>query len=228
MRLNLYFLSLKRSFKALSFITLTILVFAAGTAKAQYYSYGSGGSSTYGVGLMGSYDVPVGNLAYTFKPAIGYGVSVFSYHGDFTSSVTIGYHAYKPKLDTFYYQVNQTNYGTIHYDNFTAISLYLGAAYNLQIMDGLKGYVGLNFGVYYTKMAFHSSDLFVDDTENLNEQDLYLAPKIGLTYSLNDNVAIGIEGKYNSFAPTGKKQDNPLVGTIYSSYAGSFILTYNF
>ncbi|WP_157750654.1 hypothetical protein [Mucilaginibacter gotjawali] len=221
-------MSLKQLFNTILFIPLTILVFATSTANAQYYRYGGGGSGTYGIGLVGSYDVPVGNLGYTFKPAIGYGVSVFSYHGNFTSSITIGYHAYKPKLDTFYYQVDQTNYGTVHYDNYTAISIYLGVAYNFEISDGVKVYAGLNLGAYYTHMAFHSSDLYVDDTENLGEKDAYLAPKIGFTYSLNDNVAIGIEGKYNLFAPTGRAADNPLVGTVYSSYAGSFILTYNF
>jgi hypothetical protein len=226
MHINPFLLKFRSSFKTFAFINLTILVFATGSAKAQYNYVGGGGR--YGVGLMAGYDVPVGNLSYTFKPAISYGLSAFSYHGDFTASLTIGYHAYQPKLDTFYYQVDATDYGTVHYDNFTVVSLYLGGAYNLQITDGLKGYAGLNFGIYYTRMAFHSSDLYVNDTENLNEQDLYLAPKLGLTYALNDNISLGVEAKYNSFAPTGQKQDNPLVGTIYSSYTGTFILTYNF
>jgi outer membrane protein W len=201
------------------------------SAKAQYR-----GSSDpeWGLALGSDYDAPVGNLAYSFKPAINYNFSVIRYSDNFSMNFTAGYHQYKPKQDTFYYALESTQvglgpqYGTIAYGNFTVYSFYLGLNYHLTITDQFKAYCGVNLGAYMTHFIYHSSDLLEDDNEDLHEEDLYLAPKLGFTYMLNDNIGLGLEGKYNLFAPTGDKQYNDRVGTLYNSYSAGIRLTYNF
>lgn len=206
-------------------VIIVLILFSCLSAKAQYYNHSD---SEYGVSIGADYDAPVGNLSYTFKPAINYNLSVLRHYDDFTMNLTLGYHAYKAKQDTFYYQVTATDYGTVTYKPFTVYSIYVGLSYDLPVNDQLKVYGGINLGAYYVHFAFHSFDLFVDDNENLNEEELYLAPKIGFTYMVNDNVGIGLEGKYNLFAPTGDSQYNSRVGTLYNSYAAGIRLTYNF
>jgi hypothetical protein len=218
-----YFFTCKR-FKVLSIAVTTLLIFFCFSVKAQRQS----NDNAYSIALSTGYDVPVGDLTYTFKPAVTYGISFMKTRNDFTVSVNFGHQVYKPKLDTFYYRVDASNYGTIHYDNFTITSLYLGATYNLENSDNLKAYGGFNFGIYYTHMIYHSSDEYLVDDSDLNEEDLYLAPKLGLTYLITDNIGLGIECKYNLFTPSGQKADNPAVGTLYNSYAGNVVLTYNF
>jgi hypothetical protein len=108
------------------------------------------------------------------------------------------------------------------------MSLYLGGAYNLKLADNISAYVGLNFGAYYTHLQYQSADFILASNVDEHLEDLYVAPKLGINYLIDDHFSIGIEGKYNTFAPTGEKQDNPLVGTFYNSYSGTFFLTYNF
>jgi hypothetical protein len=226
MLFNFYSFWHKQPFKTLSVACLIIFVFSCFSAKAQYSFWGN--DQTYGVALSSGYDVPIGNLGYTFKPALTYGLKVLKYYDNVTVNLSFGYHVYKPKQDTFYYAVDGSNYGTVTYQNFTVYSFYLGGAYTLEITEGLKAYAGMDLGVYYTHMIYHSMDEFVDNSADLNEEDAYLAPKLGLTYLINENIAIGVEGKYNLFAPTGQKQYNSAVGTINASYSGGLVLTYNF
>jgi hypothetical protein len=223
MKFNFFLLKGRGSFACL--VIPILLALTCSSAVAQNRS----GDDGFGVALSTGYDVPVGNLGYTFKPATTYGFTVMQYKNGFTGSITVGYHFYQPKQDTFYYAVNTTNYGTISYKNFTMISAYLGGAYNVKLTDDIIGYVGLDFGVYYSHMYYTSADEYqAGGGLDAHEEDLYVAPKVGINYLIGDNMAIGIEGKYNSFAPSGQKEDNPLVGTIYSSYAATFIITYNF
>lgn len=223
MFINVRALFCKKWFRILSLTGLIAILFSS--VKAQNSSTKD---HSYGVALNAGYDVPVGNLGYTFKPAPTFGFTFLSYHDDLVLSATIGYHSYKPKQDTFYYAVDESNYGTIKYQNFTALSLYFGVAYNFELAEGIKAYGGINFGAYFTHSVYHSVDEFINDNSDLHDENIYLAPKIGLNYTVGDNVTIGIEGKYNTFIVAGKKSDNARVGTINSSYAGNLILTYNF
>jgi len=203
---------------------LCLLLFSASNVTAQNRT----GEDGYGLSIGTGYDVPVGNLSYTFKPATTYDFSLYEYRNGFTGSISFGYHVYKPKQDTFYYAVDATNYGTTVYQNFTMYSFYLGGAYNLKLTDDLWAYAGINFGVYFTHFMYTSADEYEVPTDNLNLQDFYFAPKIGFNYLIGDHFAVGVEGKYNSFMPTGQSDEDPLVGTVYSSYAVTFIATYNF
>jgi hypothetical protein len=148
--------------------------------------------------------------------------------GDFTMNLSLGYHNYKPKQDTFYYQATATEYGKVSYQNFPVYSFYLGLTYNFPVSDQLKIYGGFNLGAYYTHFVFRATDFAVDDNEDLHEEDVYLAPRIGVAYMINNNIGIGLEGKYNLFAPTGDKRYNDRVGTLYNSYSVGVRLIYNF
>lgn len=213
--------------KTLRGACLLMFIFISFSAKAQYHHYGSD-DNTFGAALTAGYDVPVGNLSYTYKPAITYGARFLWNQGAVTANVSFGYHVYKPKLDTFYYAVDESNYGKVSYSNFTIYSFYIGGAYNLEVTEGFKVYGGLDLGAYESHVIVHSSDLYIDSHSDTHQEDVYLAPKLGFTYLVTDNIGVGIEGKYNFFAPTGKAKDNPAVGTLYNSYSGNLVLTYNF
>jgi hypothetical protein len=226
MLFHFYSFAPNRLFKRLPVICLIVLSFTCFQAKAQN-SYGDN-SQTYGVALIAGYDVPTGNLAYTFKPALTYGLKVLKYYDNITGSLSFGYHVYKPKQDVFYYSVNESNYGTVKYKNFSVSSIYLGLAYNYEINNGFKVYGGFDLGAYFTHLVYHSMDEFSDNNVDLNENEVYLAPKVGLTYPVSDNITLGVEGKYNLFSPAGQSRYNSEVGTLHTSYAGGLVLTYNF
>jgi len=216
--------------KGILLICFIIPVFFTSTAKAQG-SY----DSRYGISVGTDYDAPVGNFSYTFKPAMNYNLSFLMTSGSLTGSVNFGYHNYKAKQDTFYYQVIYTedgrdhlDYGSVHYENFPVYSIYLGLVYNLELSEQLKVYAGANLGAYYTHFVFQARDVQGGSNTDLHERDLYIAPRLGFTYSLANNIGIGIEGKYNLFAPTGDSRYSDRVGTLYNSYSAGVRLTYYF
>jgi len=216
--------------KWLFLICFIIPIFFTSTAKAQG-SY----DSKYGISIGTDYDVPVGNFSYTFKPTMNYNLSFLMTSGSLTGSVNFGYHNYKAKQDTFYYQVIYTedgrdhlDYGSVHYENFPVYSIYLGLVYNLELSEQLKIYAGANLGAYYTHFVFQAKDVQGGSNTDLHERDLYIAPRLGLTYSLANNIGIGMEGKYNFFAPTGDSRYSDRVGTLYNSYSVGVRLIYNF
>lgn len=211
-------------------ICFIVPVFFTSTAKAQG-SY----DSRYGISVGTDYDVPVGNFSYTFKPTINYNLSFLMTSGSVTGSVNFGYHNYKAKQDTFYYQViyteggkDHTDYGSVHYENFPVYSIYLGLVYNLELSEQLKVYAGANLGAYYTHFVFQAKDVLGGSNTDLHERDLYIAPRLGFTYSVSKNIGIGIEGKYNFFAPTGDSRYSDRVGTLYNSCSAGVRLTYYF
>jgi hypothetical protein len=207
-----------------------IPIFFTTTAKAQG-SYDTSHAIAIGI----DYDAPVGDFSYTFKPTTNYNLSFLLNSGDLTGSVNFGYHNYKARQDTFYYLVtytddgkDHTEYGHVHYENFPVYSFYLGLVYNLELAEQLKVYGGFNLGVYYTHFVFQASDVLGGSNTDLHEQDLYIAPRLGCTWLLTKSIGVGIEGKYNFFAPTGDSRYTDRVGTLYNSYSTGVRLIYNF
>jgi len=224
----------KFSLKALLAVFFVFLVFSGFRADAQLHkdpwaNYGGGSSdSGYGISLSAEYDAPAADLATTFKPAPALNLGVVRSFGDFTFNATLGYHVYSPKQAVFYYDDGAGGQGTIVYQNYPVYAFYVGAVYNLQLSDAVKLYAGLNWGLYYTHYAYDAEDQFSSNSIDLNEEELYVAPKIGLTYLLGGQISLGIEAKYNFFTPEGNSDTSPDVGTVYKSYAAGVVLTYRF
>ncbi len=209
---------------------LFFLIFTCFKVRAQQNSDINIDHFDHGVGITLStdYDVPIGNLAYSFKPAIAYGVHLTTFNDNFNINYSVGYEVFKPKLDTFYYSVGAADYGTISYQNFSIFSAYLGPVYNFRAANQFWIFAGLNLGAYYTRYAYQSSDKYVFDNTDLHEKDLYIAPKAGFTFVLSNTLLISLQSKYNFFAPLGKTKYNSRVGTLYNSLASGITLTYKF
>jgi len=215
-----------QSIKKLVPAVFVIFICSCLSAKAQYFNGDS--DSKYGISIGTDYDTPLGNLAYTFKPAINYNLNLLKHSGDFTANISFGYHSYKPKMDTFYYAETNVDYGTAVYQNLTVISAYLGGTYDYPVTDQFKINAGINLGLYATHNVFHTSDFTTDDNEDISSKDVYLAARLGFTCMVTDNAGIGLEAKYNFFAPTGDADFNPLVGKTYFSWSAGVRLMYNF
>jgi hypothetical protein len=240
----------KKSFKAITLTTLIILLYTS--VNAQMYSAtdapkrsnggltygaddgGNGGfGGTWAISLSGGYDVPTGNLGTTYKAAPTFSFSVLRNYGNFTFNATIGYVSYKPKVDTFYFYGNDPTQGYSQYGNFSALQIYVGGAYNIQIADNAKLYLGLNLGTYYNFTSVTTNDGVGDiTTTNIDEAQSYVAPKIGVDFMLNNNISLGLEAKYNimlsSDSGSGDAFDSGYTTTVNQSFSGNVNLTYHF
>jgi len=211
-------------------VTLSLVIFSIGNANAQHrrdpwahYGGGGGGGTVtyegYAIAVSTDYDVPLGDLGTIYKGAPAFNLNLLTYRGDFTFNAGLGYHSYQPKSDSLIYDDGSGGYGSVSYKPFSVVSIYAGAAYNLQVDEGLRFYLGANIGAYYTHFSFESSDQFGGASADISEQEVYLAPKFGFHWMLNSNVGVGLEAKYNLFSPSGNSQDNARVGIVYKSYA---------
>jgi len=226
----------KYAIKGLLPVLFILLLLSSLNAGAQHRRdpwnhFGGGGNgggspdSGYGITFSTSYDAPTGDLANSFKAAPAFNLDVVNYRGKFTFNVGIGYHAYQPKADTLFYDDGAGGVGTIAYKQFPVYAFYAGAAYNIDITDGFRLYVGANFGYYFTHYAYDLADQFSSSSVDLSEEDAYIAPKIGFNAMISSNIGLGVEGKYNFFSPSGNSADDPLVGTLLKSYSIGFVLT---
>ncbi|MDR6944669.1 hypothetical protein [Mucilaginibacter pocheonensis] len=195
---------------------------------ALTYGGGGGGSnfdSGYGVMLGMAYDAPLGNLKGVYKPAVDFNLGVARFMDKFTVSFTLGYHAYKPKNDTTNTdEVENTN---VVYSNYKVYSAYAGIIYNLNLSESARLYGGANLGLYYTHYAYTfvaNNDSFIAD---LQQQNFYMAPRLGIIFALTNTIGLSFESKYNFFSPIGKSETESS-GTFYTSVAGQAALTYKF
>ncbi len=207
-------------------LILALLIINTFTATAQDF-YGES-SQTYGVGLSADYDMPARNLKFTYKAAPAYGVNFYMFNGNWTTTIGGGMRTYKPKQDIFYYAFGDNDYGTITYSNFRSYMAYLGGAYNFEVSEGLRLFAGANMGAYQSKFLSHSVDARRDDTQDINEQELYGAIKGGINLGYGEHIQVNIQGAYNIFATTGKTEYYSRTGTVYNSISTGLGIIYKF
>lgn len=213
---------------------LVVLIACGFGASAQrsraMYSYGGsgGGTTNYGIIIGGDYDKPLSDLGEFYKPAPAFDIGVLKYVGDFTFSLNLGYHQYQPIQATSFYADSISSVSS-SISNYSTISYYFGAIYNIALSDNVKFFFGANFGIYYNHYSSSdSADGEVTDSSDTHDEDLYIAPRGGLSFKLSDALDLNLQAKYNLFSPTGNTYDNPDVGHFYKSFATGISFSYRF
>jgi hypothetical protein len=192
-------------------------------------SFGGGGD--WSVALNIGYDVPHGDIKYTYKAAPTVGLSLQKKVRSFTISGTVDYRSYTPKIDTTLYSYDGTDLYTAKYSNYTGLGLYLNAVYDLQISDQFKIYGGLLGGVMLTRYKLTLTD---DNGEtgsvSSSESITYLGPKLGFHCLVSDRIGVGLEGRY-TLGVVGANYNTREGGSTtkgHGTYAGNLFLTYSF
>lgn len=222
-------------------LTVTFICLV-GTVMAQRRSsrgltYGGGGNgaanfdSGYAFSIGAAYDAPLGDFGQSYKPAINYNIGLQRYFDDFTVGLTLGYHSYKPK-DLIFDDTSDDEGGVLDdgtggftFKNFSVYSAYLSGAYNINLADDFRVYLGANLGTYYTHTAFVIADETGETTYTTNQQQLYAAPKLGVTFPVSSSLGISIETKYNVFF-AGSSADGSGFGSSVKSFSGGVSLNF--
>ncbi|RCH54181.1 hypothetical protein DJ568_12820 [Mucilaginibacter hurinus] len=187
---------------------------------------GTGGNNLgWGVALNIGYDIPAHNLKETFKATPTYGVSILKTFKAFTFNLSAGYHAYNAKKETVAYFPEDPASPVYLQKPLKVYAFYAGGAYNINLSE-MTFYAGANIGAYFTRSVYQQIDGVVRTTVTTTEQNVYFAPKLGLTYPVTEKVGLGVEGKYNFFIPRGQPDQGGLIS--YSSYAANIVLSYSF
>lgn len=234
--LDNYWIIRKPWFKTFVTVFTVFLIFSCTTANAQrrhdpWNNYGGGGNgngSDYAIVLGIDYDAPAAPLNNTYSPAPSFTLGVIRNLGDFTLNATLGYRAYSPKEAAFTFDDGDGETGSSIYSKFQVFAFYTGVVYNVQLGNSSKFYAGFNIGAYYTSYSYNEQDPNGTNSFNAIEEQAYIAPKIGLTFSMTQQLALGIEAKYNIFSPVGDSFTNPDAGTVFKSYSLGVTLAYGF
>lgn len=219
--------------KLLPLVILVCFMLTGFTAGAQHRhdawatfggGGGGGGDSGYGISLGAGYDVPGSDLSQTYKAAPVFDLNVVRYVGHFTFNAGLGYHAYQPKQASFVSDDGTGDTVTTSFGNYTIVSVYAGAAYNVMLGESSKLYFGLNMGTYFTHYTVTTSGSFLDFGGDISYENLYLAPRVGLELPLSGSLSVSFEGKYNLFTPAGSTANDPNVGHVYKSFSAGAAL----
>lgn len=227
-------LSLQKRITRILVLTCFIL-FTALSVSAQYHhrqsealTYGGGSNGDpdpngWGLSLSGGYESLTGDAGSGFKGAPVFSLSLTRNWNNFTFNGTVGYASHKPKVDTSFIFVDNTEVGYVKLSNFNTLQFYVGAAYNIPIADAANFYIGANVGGYDNSLTYVAESEFSPTitTGKFSGTQLFFAPKLGINFIISSHVTFSIEGKYNvvssSSAKTAAQTDS-----AYTYSVGSF------
>jgi hypothetical protein len=198
-------------------------------------------SAQKGVSLSVDYEIPLGELAFVYKPTTSYTFSFLSADDDKIWNFSIGYYSFIAKQDTFYYLVGENNYGIATQSNYSIIPLYVGLASKIRLSDKIDFLPGIDLGYYYVWYKYTSRDPMIEDSYstviNVSGSNIegkgVLSPKVGLSYKFTEALELKFQSKYNIFFSLGSQDSesiyyNPNVGTYNISWSNGLSLIYNF
>lgn len=180
-------------------------------------------------------EFPMGKMYWVYKPNASYGLN-FSWirehnRTNLARGFSVSYFTLSPKSDTFYYLLNDTEYGTVKYSRFLSIQLAISYEWQRALGEKTELTYGLNIGYNFVNYKVEDKNPYIESSSSNTEGMGAICPKIGMNYLITQNVGISLQPKFNFLVSLGKTDPrsasyNPNVGTvlIYSSCSlGAFI-----
>jgi hypothetical protein len=172
------------------------------------------GWSQIDVSLQTNYEVPFDELKWVYKPGVNYLLSVSKtdkYKKKRTAwGGTLGYSSFKPKEDIFYYLVNENEIGTIAYEEYQTLQIFLHGRRDFILNKNLEFFIGADIGYIHAMFSYYSADAYiVEDATNI-EGRLAIAPNLGLNFVLTDRLGVFIQSRYIASVAETDIQNNVL------------------
>jgi hypothetical protein len=221
-----------RKLKALYRFAIFLLIAVLATAKTQAQDFFPE-QTDYAIRIGSDVELPGKNMG-DYRGTVGYNIGFMRLLDHITLGVNLSYREFSPKALITSSQIDPGNEATLTYSNYTAFLIYISGAYNVPITERLTGYGGINVGMGYNTSSIH----YTDDTNNTYLggacKQAYLAPKLGISFAVNNNVEIDAHAGYNLFMQSGNLTNNPPSGytgvaaTSYSAIATGVGLVFKF
>lgn len=231
MHLNTYPSLQKRIIRALAlscFILLTALAASAQHRQRDALTYGGGSNGDpdpngWGLSFSGGYESLKGDAGNSFKGAPVFSLSLTRNWNNFTFNGTVGYASHKPKVDTSFIFIDNTEVGYVKFSNFNTLQFYVGAAYNIPVADAAGIYIGANVGGYDNSLSYTSASELSPTitTSKFSGTQLFFAPKFGIDFVISSHVTVSVEGKYNVISNSSTKT-SAQADSSYTYSIGSF------
>ncbi len=233
MHLDNYLLIQKRITKLLAvacFMLLTTFAANAQHRQSDALTYGGGGDggpdpTAWGISVSGGYETLTGPPNSSYKGAPVFSLSLTKNWNNFTFNGTVGYASHKPKADTSFIYIDDTEVGYVKFGNFNTLQFYVGAAYNIPVADEANFYIGANLGGYDNSLSYTSATILSPDVTSgkFSGTQVFFAPKAGISFLISSHVTFSIEGRYNVVSGSSTKTSaDAETASSYSYSVGSF------
>ncbi len=177
----------------------------------------------YAIRIGSDVELPGKNMG-DYRGTLGYNIGFMRLLDHITLGINLSYREFSPKTLVAINQVDAGNQATLTYSNYTAFLIYLSGAYNVPITEKLNAYGGINVGFGYNTSSTH----YIDDNSNTYLggacKQVYIAPKLGVGYAVNNNVEIDAHAGYNLFMQSGNLNNSPpsgYTGVAPTSYSAT-------
>jgi len=176
---------------------LVFILLSSVNLYAQDYTFPQ--ETRYGVRLGADYELPGKNLKDSYRADVNYNAGFMYTHNRYSLEAVASYRKFGAYHGVRRDSSNPANLVTTIISPYTTYLFYISAAYNLIEGEKMNIYAGLNIGACISKSAIS----YFDNTTNLylpnTDKQAYVAPKLGLTYSLGNNWHIDARASYNIF-----------------------------
>jgi hypothetical protein len=204
-------------------------------------------SQAYRVGISPCYNIPIGELAWSYSPAIGAKLH-FSWlnqnnHGiTRATGVMIGYHAFQPLADTLYYIADQGGLGTTGngadigkavFSPFKMLHLAATMDWGIPLSKRLSINPGLHVGMLYAQRSIAFQDNGGEDGIDELVTWATLNGQAGLEYKLGAHLSANFFVAYTFIIQLGNTNPDAMdynenTGMFYHFYSPGISLNYYF
>lgn len=159
-----------------------------------------GATAQVELAVQGSYEMPIDEMKWAFKPGRGVIVTVSKTkeHRKKRSvlGVNVGFSKYVPKEDLFYYLVNDDELGTIRYKDMLVYQLSMHLRQDFILQKHIELFYGLELGYHYTKYGYESRDLYIiEDSYNFIGRGA-IAARAGVNFPITEHAGAFLQTKY--------------------------------
>lgn len=173
----------------LLFMCSAIIMIASNTSLAQLE-----------ISVQGNYEIPLDELKWIYKPGTG-ALLTISKTDKYKKKRTafggnIGFTRFNAKEDIFYYLLNGTDLGTVHYGNYDVYQLSLNYRRDFIINKSFELFMGAEFGYQYANYRYISHDSMIDEDGTTIEGRIGVSPKAGFNFVFSKNVSAFIQSRY--------------------------------
>jgi hypothetical protein len=162
--------------------------------------------------IQASHERALDELGDIYKPGINYMLSISKTDKykkkRMAWGVILGFTKFHPKEDVFYYQVNETETGTIRYENYNVYQLSANVRRDFILIETLELFYGAEIGYHYVQYAFLSEDSFVIEDNSTVESRIACTPKVGAQFLLTKKLSAFLQTRYSLSMATGDAPGN--------------------
>jgi len=193
-------------------LTLSLLIFLINTGNKATAQDFFPEQTNYGISYGMDYDMPLKNLT-GYNAGIRYHIGFLKYLNNITAGIMFAYRQYNPKQANWGEQIEWDNYALYSVSPYRSYALFLSVVYNKPLNEKTVIYGGLNLGSYRSYSSMRYQDDFAYSYQEFNQSQMYVAPKLGATFALNNYWDIDVHAAYNIFTQGGSIAVNSRTGS---------------